>query len=323
MSLVSRQPLTYDRKRDLAAIADTDWREDCPWVAKRWSRAGKKLPRRVKNTAVAPLKRDLDESDSDTSRKHEVYNQEDGESSEVRAAREHQDRVLLQASEDRFDPFFIDIECDLELLKTSIALIAGHETGRVPIFADYCDAVNDASKSEEECVQVFCKAANALGRHIVGEGYIDLIRSNGKTHLKRNPRIELNEKHGKDDWDEKSRDVRPGIVVLRQGFDDVGQDLPAVVEDWSSVIATGEMRRDVGCDMMAMGKKDETLGLCMLKNLVSVRRSSSGHLFRRTEKFSCTPSPVHVDLHSQESPHQRKNLWDYTHWQVPAFLGVR
>jgi hypothetical protein len=58
-------------------------------MVKRWSRDSGKLPRRVKNTTVAPLKRDLDEPDSDTSRKHEVYNQEDGESSEVRAAREH------------------------------------------------------------------------------------------------------------------------------------------------------------------------------------------------------------------------------------------
>lgn len=305
MSLVSRRPLTSDRNSDLAAVIDSncDWRRSCPWLLKRWSRAGGKLPRRVKITTVAPLKRDLGESDSDTSRKHEVYNQEDGESSEVRAAREHQDRVLLQSSGDRFDPLFVDIECDLEPLNTSIALIAGHESTGVPIFADYCDAVEDTSKSEEECIQVFCKAANALGRHIVGEGYIDLIKANGKTHLKRNPRIELNEKHGKDDWDDKSRDVRPGIVVLRQGFDEVGQDLPAVVEDWSSVIATGEMRRDTGCDMKAMGGKEETLGLCMLKNLVSTRLPSSGELSRRTEIDSCTPSHVHVDLHSQESSH--------------------
>jgi hypothetical protein len=198
---------------------------------------------------------------------------------------------------------FVDIECDLEPLKTSIALIAGHETTGVPIFADYCDAAKDTSKSEEECIQVFCKTANALGRHIVGEGYIDLIKANGKTHLKRNPRIELNEKHGKGDWDDKSRDVRPGIVILRQGFDHVGQDVPAVVEDWSNVIATGEMRRDTGCDMKAMGGKEETLGLYMLKSLVSARLPSSGELPRRTENKSCTPSHVHVDLHSQELSH--------------------
>lgn len=47
MKLVSRPLDERDMARDLAAVAETDWQENCPLLLKRWSTGGWRVPRGI------------------------------------------------------------------------------------------------------------------------------------------------------------------------------------------------------------------------------------------------------------------------------------
>lgn len=282
LSLASIDIDPKDAPRDLAAVKQKKtWSKSSPLLRQRWPnhRPTEDLRwERPHGTSEGSRQDSMDASeDESTSTKWDVPE----DKYLLESARQRATRKLGEASERRFDARPIVINCsDDSALEDLVVAIKG-DNGREPLFAEYCravDAAEDAeSKSEAECLNVFCRKANIGGTILVGEGYKNLFKYNASQPLARNPEVVLDTAHRTDDWDDTGYDATPNLLLLDKGDPrgDVEFGFEEEVEHqtrhqettWREVIGAGAGRREQTTDLSTVGK-DATPALQLLKSLV-------------------------------------------------------
>jgi hypothetical protein len=273
ITLTSQDVSLADFQQDLAAVDDSHyWIAKFPWLIQRWEAARFIDPRPLSMTGQ-PM--DLGDRETDPFRyvPEDDYPSDEAESDlDFESDSSWPDRRILEASEQRFDPRFISIECESSELSGMIVMIRGVDESP-PIFREYCEATETKTSevSEAACTKLFIIAANKLGAKLVGDDYQDLFLSKGGKGLAANAAIKFRAEHGQAAWDASTYLSKPDIIILRQGRDgstehDTTTEFPT---DWGPVLATGEARKNRNCDMRVAGTDRQKTGLRILDNIVS------------------------------------------------------
>ena len=293
LNLVSKDVTSADEQRDLEPMRGSQqWAHYSPWLRQRWPEA--KAPKSKSFQPSPTPAQSMGSGDSQTYASGVTPGRVGGRSMndlhQESARKPVADSIaqrIRDTSTQRFDPRFLEIECEQNELEEIVAMIKGDEQSP-PIFQEVCNAME---KGEDNGTKAFVDVANKLGAKLVGDEYRDLFMFGNNEALGRNPAIRIDTTHGRDDWDDAGFHCKPDILILREGIEKTeDQEMAPVPTDWKPLIAVGESKRNNYCDMR-IGDNNEhfNAGTRILKYIVSPVRDAPNRT--RSLKFTACLLP--------------------------------